>query len=126
MSEPVHGLSRVQLELLRAVLAPFADRVTEAALFGSRATGAAKPHSDIDLVLYGPLREQEVDRLRTLFDESSLSVPVDVVPYGLLGDAPLKAHIDAVKRPLFSQSDLKIRKLEAELGGEFERRTTDG
>lgn len=107
VAKPAHGLSRPQLELLRTVLAPFADRITEAALFGSRATGAAKPHSDIDLVLYGPLFEGDVDRLRTLFDESSLSVTVDVVAYELLGDAPLKAHIDAVKRPLFSESDLK-------------------
>lgn len=107
MASPAHGLSRPQLELLRAVLAPFGERITEAAVFGSRATGAAKPHSDIDLVLYGPLLEGDVDRLRTLFGESSLSVTVDVVAYGLLGDAPLKAHIDAVKRPLFSQSDLQ-------------------
>lgn len=107
MARPAHKLSRPQLELVRAVLAPYGGRVTEAAVFGSRATGAAKPHSDIDLVLYGPLRQEDVDRLRTLFDESSLSVTVDVVAYELLGDAPLKAHIDAVKRPLFTQSDLQ-------------------
>ena len=107
MAEPVHQLSRAQLETLHAVLVPFAEHITEAALFGSRATGAAKPHSDIDLILYGPVAERDVARLRTLLGESNLSVTVDIVAYGLLGDAPLKAHIDAVKRPLFSQNDLK-------------------
>ncbi len=106
MPEPVHQLNRHQLETLRAILEPFAPRITEAALFGSRATGAAKTYSDIDLVLYGPLTEADVDRLRTLFTESSLSIGVDVVAYGLLGELPLKAHIDAVKRPLFSQRGL--------------------
>lgn len=100
---PEHHLSRAQLASLRAVLEPFADRISEAALFGSRATGVAKPHSDVDLVLYGSLAEADVNRLRTLLSESSLSVTVDA--YALLDDAPLKTHIDMVKRSLFSQSD---------------------
>ncbi len=107
MAEPTHKLSTAQLETLRDVLVPFAEHITEAALFGSRATGAAKPHSDIDLVLYGSVAERDVARLRTLLGESNLSVTVDLVAYELLGDAPLKTHIDTVKRPLFSQNDLK-------------------
>lgn len=67
MTRPAHKLSRPQLELLRAVLAPFREGITEAAVFGSRATGAAKPHSDIDLVLYGPLLEGDV----TLFGRAA-------------------------------------------------------
>lgn len=106
MPKPGHQLNRHQLETLRAILEPFAVRITEAALFGSRATGAAKAHSDIDLVLYGPLTEADIDRLRTLCAESNLSIGVDVVAYGLLGDLPLKDHIDAAKRPLFSQREL--------------------
>lgn len=104
---PEHHLSRAQLASLRAVLEPFADRISEAALFGSRATGVAKPHSDVDLVLYGSLAEADLNRLRTLLSESSLSVTVDVVAYALLDDTPLKTHIDTVKRSLFSQSDLR-------------------
>lgn len=104
---PEYHLSRAQLATLRAVLEPFAERISEAALFGSRATGVAKPHSDIDLVLYGPLDEADVNRLRTLLAESSLSVTVDVVAYALLDDVLLKAHIDTVKRSLFSQGELK-------------------
>ena len=70
----------------------------------------------------GLLRERDVDRLRTLLLESSLSVPVDVVAYGLLGDVPLTAHIDVVKRPFFDRNDLKVNVLKAVSGKESEKR----
>ena len=97
-----HGLTERELGILREVLAPYADRIERVGLFGSRATGRAQSSSDIDLVLYGPIDQATVDRLWTLFDDSSLARKVDVLAYDLITYPPLKAHIDAVMLPLFN------------------------
>lgn len=106
MNEGV-GLDPDRGRLLRAVLAPYADKIDRVAVFGSYATGRARPNSDIDLVIYGRLDSGEIDRLYTLFDDSALSVTVDVVAYDDALYPPLKAHIDAVAVTLFDHDDLK-------------------
>ncbi|MEQ1890466.1 MAG: nucleotidyltransferase domain-containing protein [Alphaproteobacteria bacterium] len=103
---PEHRLTALQLQTVRGVLAPYASVIERACLFGSRATGTARPNSDIDLVLYGPLSETVVSRIWTLFDESSLAVKVDVIGYDLIDNPALKSHIDAAGQPLFTQADL--------------------
>ncbi len=80
------------LRLLRA----HADEVQRALVFGSRATGRARPASDIDIALLGVKDPATVDRLRTEFEESLLAVTVDLVDYDRLANARLRAHIDAV------------------------------
>ena len=104
-----HGLSPKQLETIRGILAPYACRITRVALFGSRAMGNYRQNSDVDLVLYGDLEEECVDRLWTLFSESSLPFSVDVKGYELIRYPPLKEHIDRVGRVLFTQGELKHR-----------------
>jgi predicted nucleotidyltransferase len=47
-------------DVLRAVLAPLADRIEAAALFGSVVTGASGPTSDIDLLVIGSAEFAEV------------------------------------------------------------------
>ena len=51
------------------------------AVFGSRATGRARPHSDLDLLLVDPPRLSWAERadLRDAFEASSLPFRVDVV-----------------------------------------------
>jgi len=107
-SENTHGLTNNQLAILKSVLQPFSKKIQEVALFGSRATGAYRPYSDIDLVLYGEITEREVDRLRTLFLESSLSLQVDLQLYEAIEHKLLKEHIDRVKKTLFTQTDLLL------------------
>jgi len=102
-----HGLSESQLQVIRAILAPFAESIESVGLFGSRATGRFRPNSDIDMVLYGPIDEAMQDRIATLFDESPLAVDVDVVAYALIAYPALRAHIDAVMRPLFTRAELR-------------------
>lgn len=99
-------LDELAREELRRVLAPFAERITSAAIFGSRATGRARLNSDIDLVLHGDLTQEHVDRLHTLFEESSLAVTVDVVAYSPTLSPMLKQHVDRFARPLFCRDDL--------------------
>jgi len=107
--ETIHrsGLSRVQLDIIIDILRPFSTDIETVALFGSRATGTYRDNSDIDIVLFGPVREQTIDRLRTCFDESPLPVKVDVNAYDQIEYPPLKAHIDHVKQPLFTKQDLQ-------------------
>jgi predicted nucleotidyltransferase len=103
---PRHGLTARQVETLRRVLAPFADRVESAALFGSRATGTARPESDIDLVVHGPVTDRDVGRMQVEFEESDLPMTVDVVAYDRIAHPPLRAHIDEVAVTLFRRADL--------------------
>jgi type I restriction enzyme S subunit len=55
----------------------------EVHLFGSRATGTAKPYSDIDLVIMGdePLPVTTMRILRDAFDDSDLPFQIDLVEW---------------------------------------------
>ena len=76
----LHQLSQQQLAVLRAVLAPFADRIELVGIFGSRATGMARPNSDIDLVLYGDVEAAVVDRLRPCLAKVCWRLPLTCKP----------------------------------------------
>lgn len=76
----VPGLSAEQLDMVRQVL----RRVLPGArvdVFGSRATGRARPFSDLDLLVSDPPRLTWAQRadLRDAFEDSQLPFGVDVV-----------------------------------------------
>ena len=52
-------------------------------VFGSRATGRSKPHSDLDLVVMGdtPLPLRTMRQLKDAFDESRFPYQVDLVDW---------------------------------------------
>ena len=102
-----HGLSTRHLETIKRILAPYSCHINRVALFGSRATGNYRGNSDIDLVLYGDLEEEWVDRLWTTFNESNLPFSVDVKGYELIKYRPLREHIDQVGKLLFTRGELK-------------------
>ena len=91
---------------MRDVLRPFANVIESVGVFGSRAMGNARENSDIDLVIYGSISERQIDRLWTLFDESSLAVRVDLLAYNHIKHAPMRSHIDRFMQPLFCSDDL--------------------
>jgi predicted nucleotidyltransferase len=101
-----HGLTPTQLSRIKEILAPFAEHLDRVVLFGSRASSAYHPSSDIDLALYGPIEEKKVDRLYTLFMESSLPVRVDVVSYQAIQSSTLRQHIDQAGVTLFEKEGL--------------------
>lgn len=101
-----HGLSDAELATINAILAGYRQKIDRACLFGSRACGQYRAYSDIDLVLYGDLEEREVDRIYTLFDESNLGVRVDVQAYRHIQYPPLKRHIDAQAKVLFTRREI--------------------
>lgn len=102
-----YGLLARDVAQLKATLAPYARQIERVGIFGSRSSGDAKPGSDVDLVLFGPVSQRVVDRLWTAFDESSISVAVDVVAYKLIEHDALRAQIDATAATLFTQSELE-------------------
>ena len=101
-----HGLTPAQLDRIKEILAPFADHIDRVVLFGSRASGTYRPSSDIDLALYGPIEEKDVDRLHTLFMESDLPVRVDVVSYQAIQSSTLRQHIDQSGVALLEKEEL--------------------
>lgn len=112
----VSGVLAEDLERIRSILAPYREKINEVVLFGSRATGAARLNSDIDLAIYGRLTDGDIGRLWTLFEESSISVSVDIVAYNQDLYLPLRQHIDQTKKVLFTADQLghAVRKNSAE------------
>ncbi len=104
-----HGLSERQIAILRDVLSGHSDGFERIGLFGSRATGRARPASDIDLVVFGANDARLADMLYTLLGESGLPMTVDVVDYDRIDHPPLRQHIDAVVQPLFTAEELRAR-----------------
>ena len=102
-----HGLSDSNLQTIKSILRECASKVESVSLFGSRANGAYKSHSDIDLVLYGDIDPAGVDRLWTLFHESNLPYKVDLNAYQLISDPPLKRRIDSTGKVLFTRAQLE-------------------
>jgi len=111
LTKSLYGLSRLELDILIKIFFPYADKINRVALFGSRATGNFKSNSDIDLVIYGQLNKNHLDRLFTLFSESHLSLKVDLAVYHLIDYLPLKNHIDQVALILFTKKDLELARV---------------
>ena len=67
---------------------------TNAVVFGSRATGKAKPFSDVDICLVGGVPRSEVTLLREACDNSTFPYVVDLSRFEDLTES----FQDAVKR----------------------------
>lgn len=95
------ALTTAQLRLVRQVL----DSVlpgARVAVFGSRATGHARPHSDLDLLLIDPPRLSWAQRadLRDAFESSDLPFTVDLVETaGLSSGMAQRVWLEATPLP---------------------------
>lgn len=90
---------------LRAILHKhIPDR--EVAVFGSRATGAAKPFSDLDLAVLGSecIPPAVLADLRDELDESDLPFKVDVVEWAYASE-PFRRVIERDSVPLPLETD---------------------
>lgn len=99
-------LTGPQRAALRAVFAPYAAKLDCVGVYGSRAQGRARPGSDVDLVVYGPVSANDVARLRIDLEDSDLSIFADVTAYEAIVHPALKQEIDDWMQPLFSREDL--------------------
>jgi len=78
--------------------------VEKAALFGSRALGRQTECSDVDIALYGPLTELEVERVALDLDDLPLPWRFDLQGYRHILHAGLRDHIDRVGRVIFERA----------------------
>jgi type I restriction enzyme S subunit len=88
MNTPALGLSPSVWEIVRAILQRHVPG-REVWLFGSRATGTAKPFSDIDLAILGtqPLPLATLAALVDDFSESDLPFKVDIVDWATTSES---------------------------------------
>lgn len=100
-------LTALQRAALHAVFAPLADRFDEVAVYGSRATGRARPGSDVDLVIRGARGTALMGKLIGLLEDSDLSIFADVLDYETIRNDRLRAEIDRDAIVLFRSSDLR-------------------
>lgn len=107
-----HGIPTAHLEQIKNILKNNCKSIEKVGLFGSRATGCFTKNSDIDLVLYGNVSEQETARLLTCFHESLLPHKVDIASYQHITFPALKQHIDDFGQELFSKETLYGKKEE--------------
>jgi predicted nucleotidyltransferase len=92
-TELTNGLSRGVLAELQAVFAryPTVERVL---LFGSRATGFAKPGSDIDLAIIAPsMSQREFSALWNELEDLPLVYTLDILHWNQLTQETLKVKI---------------------------------
>ena len=86
------GLLEKHLVIIHEILAPH-QAITHALLFGSRARGAFKPTSDVDIALKGAITIRLIAKIKAEFEESNLPFFVDIVDYARADNA-LKSEID--------------------------------
>ena len=101
-----HGIKDNHLQHIKQILSDNCKNIEKVCLFGSRAIGNYRETSDIDLVLYGSITEQENDRLYTCFHESTLPYKIDIITYHHIRHKPLKRQIDETALLLFNEEQL--------------------
>src|SRR5437016_43642 len=98
-----HGLTDKTIAKIAGVLARF-PTVESVVLFGSRAKGAHKPGSDIDLALVGDtLDSRTLGRIDDALDDLLLPYRFSLVIYGKNTDPQIAAHIERVGVPFFER-----------------------
>ena len=107
-------LTPMQRAALRDVFARYADRFERIGVYGSRATGRARPGSDVDLVIYGSVDDRLAGRLLTELEDSNLSVFADVQVFEQIGNVRLREEIARDARTLFTATDLRAGSSEGE------------
>ena len=102
MPDPM--LSEKELALMHEVFRahPAIERVV---LFGSRAKRNARPASDVDLAIYGPMDDLQIEAIALDLDELPLPNKFDVVSGAAICHAPLREHIDRVGILLYNRQD---------------------
>ena len=116
-TELTNGLSRGVLAELQAVFAryPTVERVL---LFGSRATGFAKPGSDIDLAVIAPgMNQREFSRLWNELEDLPLVYTLDILHWDQLTQERLKAKILKEGKVVYTARDQdKLERIKVEGG----------
>lgn len=78
-------------------------KITSSSLFGSRAKGNFKPHSDVDIAIFGDCDIFDVENLILELNDLPASVKFDVVAYSLVDNPDLLSHIDRVGISIYKE-----------------------
>ena len=95
----VPGLPDVPDDAMRAMIRVFSSYpdLEKVTLFGSRATGAANPWSDIDLATHGIVGDRHrLGRLALDLEDTDIPQTCGVLAYEAISHARLKQHVDNV------------------------------
>lgn len=88
------GLSEQTYKLIKDLLSSYSE-IENVKIFGSRAKGNYKPHSDIDLVCFGEnITEKLLLHIAAELDELSTPYKFDLVDYKTISNKNFKADID--------------------------------
>jgi predicted nucleotidyltransferase len=98
-------VSPAQMDIVLAILAHHLPAGAVVSVFGSRAKGAAKKFSDLDLVvdLGGPMSLALLAKLSAAFEESALPYKVDIVDWQAI-DQTFRDHIQNDRQQIFPLS----------------------
>lgn len=99
-------LTETQRRRLLEVLGHYAPPIERVDVFGSRARGTARPGSDVDLVVAGPVSAATVRNIASALADSYLSIFADVTAYDLLQDDSFAGEVRRYAVPLFDAADL--------------------
>ena len=92
------------METIRKIISRYPE-VSEVYIFGSRATGAFRLGSYIDLAIMDEgVDDTIISRLQQDFEDSSLPYFVDVICFSSLKHEELRKHIERFGTPIYSQS----------------------
>ena len=97
-------LSKAKSEIVSAILIERMDRIGPVKVYGSRATGRARPGSDLDLVLFGLVSERDLTDLWLAFEESDLPIKVDVVAWNKIISQKFRDQISRHAIPFFNEA----------------------
>lgn len=86
-------LNAREYQTVSAILEGVRRRIGPIKVFGSRATGRARPASDLDLVVFPPAPNSELSNLRFAFDESDLPITVDIIAWESIESRALRDEI---------------------------------
>lgn len=95
-------LTSSQRAIVADILASVRGRIGEVKVYGSRATGRARPGSDLDLVVFPPAPQTELDELRLAFEESFLPIAVDVVAWDDIASPRMREEIERDALPWYT------------------------
>lgn len=100
------GLSADDIRIVAGILARYADQIDRVSVYGSRATRASRPGSDLDLLLSGTIDFRAMLNLAVAFEESDLSVTVDLKHERDLTNPRVRDEIIKRSGLLFTRNDL--------------------
>jgi uncharacterized protein len=96
-------LTDAETALIREVLAQHPG-VQRAALFGSRAKGCQRDNSDVDISLWGDLKQRSVEAVATDLEDLPLPYRFDVLNFEGLKSPELRAHIERVGLEIYRRA----------------------